>query len=109
MSRKREVTSWSDLLQKAKKDGETLGDTMKRMKARWAGPIKSGADREFVKVDGPQAPPKKRSSRKKKSSSGKKGKPRRTTRKRAHSEPAPAPVGHVLRHLMQLIAVHPHL
>ena len=92
MSGKREVKSWPDLLKQAKKDGESLGDTMKRMKERWSGPIKAGNDPEFVKVDAPPSPPKKRSSKKRKGRAGKKRKSGRSTRKRARSEPPPPAV-----------------
>lgn len=90
MSERIKVTSWSDLLKHAKRKGESLGDTMKRMKERWAGPIKAGSDREYVKVDAPAGASKKRST-KKKSTPGRKARSRRTSRKRA-PEPLPPQV-----------------
>jgi hypothetical protein len=42
------VSSWSDLLKKAKKDGESLGDAMKRLSVRWKTDIPAGEDPDYV-------------------------------------------------------------
>ena len=42
------VASWSDLLKKAKKDDESLGDAMKRLSGRWKTDIPAGVDKEYV-------------------------------------------------------------
>ena len=49
------VSSWSDLLKKAKKDGESLGDAMKRLSVRWKTDIPAGKDPDYV-LDATAAP-----------------------------------------------------
>ena len=86
------VASWSDLLKKAKKDGESLGDAMKRLSARWKTDIPAGEDPDYV-LDATATPSSasgaKKTRKTKKGKKGKKGrgkKHRKTRRHRKHSD-----------------------
>ena len=81
---KTEVSSWSDLLKKAKKENESLGDAMKRLGSRWKKDIPSGTDPEYVLGEKPASlGPSKRTTRRKKSKrkSGRRGKTARSAEK----------------------------
>ena len=83
------VASWSDLLKKAKKDGESLGDAMKRLSARWKTDIPAGEDPDYV-LDATATPSSASGAKKtRKTKKGKKGrgkKHRKTRRHRKHSD-----------------------
>tara|TARA_B100001057_G_C22570410_1_gene840932 strand:- start:85 stop:462 length:378 start_codon:yes stop_codon:yes gene_type:complete len=111
-----EVSSWSDLLKKAKKENESLGDAMKRLGGRWKKGIRSGTDPEFVLGEKPASSgPSKRTTRRKKSKrrSGRPGKTARSAEKDDASCPSSGGKGDVqdiakaIRSLMKSCGVCP--